>query len=75
MAKDYLALNDPTGNPVPIVQQGTLVYLTPTLIPYALANAARLAASCLPEVIMSIMAGMEQDLGALGRIAWSVGRA
>ena len=30
MAKDYLALIDPTGNPVPIVRQGTLVYLTDT---------------------------------------------
>ena len=34
MAKDYMALIDPTGNPVPIVRQGTLVYLTPTVIPY-----------------------------------------
>ena len=25
MAKDYMALIDPTGNPVPIVRQGTLV--------------------------------------------------
>ena len=30
MAKDYMALIDPTGNPVPIVRQGTLVYLTST---------------------------------------------
>ena len=37
MAKDYLALIDPMGNPVPIVRQGTLVYLTPTVIPYAVA--------------------------------------
>ena len=33
MAKDYMALIDPTGNPVPIVRQGTLWYLTPTVIP------------------------------------------
>ena len=32
MAKDYLALIDPTDNPVPIVRQGTLVYLTPTVM-------------------------------------------
>ena len=51
---------DPTGNPVPIARQGTVVYLTPTVIPYAVANAARLAASCFPEV----MSGMEKDLGA-----------
>ena len=61
LAKDYLALADPTGNPVPIVRQGTLVYLTPAVIPHAVANAARLATSCLPEV----MSGIEQDLGAL----------
>ena len=61
MAKDYMALIDPTGNPVPIVRQGTLVYLTPTVIPYSVANAARLAATCLPEV----MSGIEEELGAL----------
>ena len=34
MAKVYMALIDPTGNPVPMVRQGTLVYkLTPTVIP------------------------------------------
>ena len=51
MAKDYLALIDPMnpmGNPVPIVRQGPLVYLCPTVIPYAVADAARMAASCLP---------------------------
>ena len=48
MAKDYLALIDPTGNPIPIVRQGTVVYLMPTVIPYAFADAPRLAASCLP---------------------------
>eukprot|EP00439_Symbiodinium_sp_Y106_P065462 s5317_g10.t1 len=61
MAKDYMALIDPTGNPVPIVRQGTLVYLTPTVIPYGVANAARLAAMCLPDV----MSGIEEELGAL----------
>ena len=50
MAKDYMAVIS-TGNPVPIVRQGTLVYLTPTVIPYGVTNAARLAAMCLPEVI------------------------
>ena len=60
-AKDYLALIDPTGNPVPIVRQGTLVYLTPTVIPYAVADAARMAASCLPEV----MTGIETELGSV----------
>ena len=61
MAKDYLALIDPMGNPVPIVRQGTLVYLCPTVIPYAVADAARMAASCLPEVMHSI----ENQLGSL----------
>eukprot|EP00439_Symbiodinium_sp_Y106_P036064 s6407_g4.t1 len=59
--KDYLALIDPMGNPVPIVRQGTLVYLCPTVIPYAVADAARMAASCLPEV----MDGVENELGSL----------
>ena len=49
------------GNPVPIVCQGTLVYLCPTVIPYAVADAARMAASCLPEV----MDGIENELGSL----------
>ena len=35
-------LDAPTGNPVPIARQGTLGYLTPTVIPYAVADAARL---------------------------------
>ena len=61
MAKDYLALIHPMGNPVPIVRQGTLVYLCPTVIPYAVADAARMAASCLPEV----MDGIENELGSL----------
>ena len=61
MTKDYLALIDPTGNPVPIVRQGTLVCLTPTVIPYAVADAAKMAASCLPEV----MTGIELELGAV----------
>ena len=52
---------DPTGNPVPIVRQATLVYLTPTVIPYAVADAARMAASCLPEV----MTGIELELGSV----------
>ena len=49
------------GNPVPIVRQGTLVYLTPTVIPYAVADAARMAASCLPESMTQI----ENRLGSL----------
>ena len=61
MAKDYLALIDPVGNPVPIVRQGTLIYLCPTVIPYAVADAARMAASCLPEV----MDGIENELGSV----------
>ena len=61
MAKDYLALIDPMGNPVPIVRQGTLVYLCQTVIQYAVADAARMAASCLPEV----MDGIENELGSL----------
>ncbi|CAE7876163.1 unnamed protein product, partial [Symbiodinium sp. KB8] len=58
---DYMALIDPTGNPVPIVRQGTIVYLTPNVIPYAVADAAKMAASCLPEV----MNGIELELGAV----------
>ena len=61
MAKDYLALIDPIGNPVSIVRQGTLIYLCPTVIPYAVADAARMAASCLPEV----MDGIENELGSV----------
>ena len=61
MAKDYLALIDPMGNPVPIVRQGILVYLCPTIISYAVADAARMAASCLPEV----MDGIENELRSL----------
>ena len=56
-----MALIDPTGNPVPIVRQGTIVYLTPNVIPYAVADAAKMAASCLPEV----MNGIELELGAV----------
>ena len=65
-----MALIDPTGNPVPIVRQGTIVYLTPNVIPYAVADAAKMAASCLPEV----MNGIELELGAV-EFAWSVGHA
>ena len=61
MAKDYLALIDPVGKPVPIVRQGTLIYLCPTVIPYAVADAARMAASCLPEVLD----GIENELGSV----------
>ena len=61
MAKDYLALMDPIGNPVPIVRQGTLIYLCLTVIPYAVADAARMAPSCLPEV----MSGIENELGSV----------
>ena len=57
----WTVMIDPAGNPVPIVRQGTLVYLTPTMILYGIANAARLAATCLPEV----MSGIEEELGAL----------
>ena len=41
VAKDYFALIDSTGNPVPIVRRKTLVYpmLMPTVIPYAAADA------------------------------------
>ena len=47
--------------PVPIVRQGTLIYLCPTVIPYAVADAARMAASCLPDV----MDGIENELGSV----------
>ena len=68
MAKDYLALIDSVANPVPFVCQGTLIYLCPTVIPYAVADAARMAASCLPEV----MDGIENELGSDG-VAWNDG--
>ena len=61
MAKDYLALIDSVGNPVPIVRQGALIYLCPTVILYAVADAAGMAASCLPEV----MDGIENELGSV----------
>ena len=61
MAKDYLALIDPFGNPFPIMHQGILIYLCPTVIPYAVADAARMAASHLPEV----MDGIENELGSV----------
>ena len=61
MAKDYLALLDAIGNPVPIVRPGTLIYLCPTVTPYAVADASRMAASCLPEV----MGGIENELGSV----------
>ena len=54
MSKDYMALIDPDGNPA-------LVYMTPTAIPYADADAARLATECLSGVV----AGLEQDISAL----------
>ena len=34
MSKDFMALMTPNHQTVPIVRQGTLVYLTPTVIPY-----------------------------------------
>ena len=61
MAKDYMAVIS-TGNPVPIVRQGTLVYLTPTVIPYGVTNAARLAAMWSTRGNMS---GIEEEPGAL----------
>ena len=60
MAKDYLALIDPMGKPVPIVRQGTLVYLTPTVIPCR-GRCGKMAASCLPESMTEI----ENRLGSL----------
>ena len=35
MSKNFMALMTPTNRTVPIVRQGTLVYLTPTVIPYS----------------------------------------
>ena len=35
MSKNLMALMTPTNRTVPIVRQGTLVYLTPTVIPYS----------------------------------------
>ena len=46
---------------MPIVRQVTLIYLCPTVIPYAVADAARMAASCLPEA----MSGIENELGSV----------
>ena len=50
MAKDYLALINPMENPVPIIRQGILVYLCPIIILYAIADATRMAASCLSGI-------------------------
>ena len=41
MSRDCMALITPTGLPVPIVRQGTLVYLTPTVVPFAASGAPR----------------------------------
>ena len=38
MAKDLMTLMTPTTRMVPIVQQGTLVCLTPTVVPYVLSS-------------------------------------
>ena len=35
MSRDYMALLTPHGNFVPILRQGILVYLTPSIIPFA----------------------------------------
>ena len=51
MSEDYLALTDPNGNAVPIVRQGTSVYLTPAVIPYKVARVVRLASECLPDLL------------------------
>ena len=61
-ARDYLALIDSTRNPHPILRHGTLVYLTPTVIPHAVVDASTLAASSLTDVL----SGREQPPGALG---------
>ena len=50
------------GNPRPIVRQGTLVYMTPTVISHTVVDAARLAGSFLGDVL----SGTEQPFGALG---------
>ena len=41
MSRDFMALITPTGLPVPIVRQGTLVYLTPTVIPFSSSDAPK----------------------------------
>ena len=57
-AQDYLALVDSTGNTLPIVRQGTLVYLTPSVILHLVLDAA----SCVTDVLSRT----EHQLGALG---------
>ena len=58
MSRDFMALITPTGLPVPIVRQGTLVYLSPTVIPFSSSDAPRSELE-----INSLMA--EIDLAAL----------
>ena len=65
VARRYLALLDMTENLLPIVRQGTLVYLTPTAIPKAVVETARLVASCFSNVL----SGMEQELGAVAHVS------
>ena len=38
VSRDFMALMTPQGKTVPVVRQGTLAYLTPTIIPFAQAT-------------------------------------
>ena len=53
-----MALIDSTGIPVPIARPWTRACLTPTVIPYALADAARLAVGCIPETLSRVEQGL-----------------
>eukprot|EP00439_Symbiodinium_sp_Y106_P085782 s60_g29.t2 len=56
-SRDWWGAEQPSAS----ASSGTLIYLCPTVIPYAVADAARMAASCLPEV----MDGIENELGSV----------
>ena len=49
MSRNFMALMTPTHRTVPIVRQGTLVYLTPTVIPYHSGNHSELEINCLMD--------------------------
>ena len=61
VSKDYMVLIQADRNPVRIAGQGKLVYLTPTVVPRNVADAAKLATDCLPDML----ARLEQDVSAL----------
>ena len=76
MSKDYMALVDPDGNPAPIVRQGILVCLTPSVIPYNVVTTAKLATDCLPDLLAGLAQVQVFFLQRCGSVLvwlWSLG--